>query len=148
MESTPKRFYRSRTDRIVFGVCGGLAEYFGIDVTLVRVLFVLLTLVGSFGLLLYIILAIITPLEPGDKINTDAAAGLKHFVHEVKEGTQNIATEMKGDPHNTKNILGLIILVIGLVLILQNLFHFMIHWSLFTPLLIVFFGLFLLIKRK
>ncbi len=62
MES--KRLYRSRTDRQLAGVCGGLAQYFGIDPTIVRVLFVLLALAGGPGLILYIILALIVPEEP------------------------------------------------------------------------------------
>jgi phage shock protein C len=58
-----KRLYRSRTNRQLLGVCGGLAEYFGVDPTLVRVLFVLFALAGGPGLILYIILALIVPEE-------------------------------------------------------------------------------------
>ena len=43
---TPKRLYKSRTERMIDGVCGGLAEFFNLDVTLVRIAWVLLTLVG------------------------------------------------------------------------------------------------------
>lgn len=56
-----KRLYRSRTDRWVAGVCGGLAEYFGIDATAVRVAFVLLALWQGVGVLLYVVLALIIP---------------------------------------------------------------------------------------
>ena len=65
MNNTPtKKLYRSRTDSKIAGVCGGLAEYFGIDPTLVRLLFVLgLIFVGG-TLLAYIILAIVIPEEP------------------------------------------------------------------------------------
>ena len=59
-----KKLYRSRTDRQLAGVCGGLASYFGIDVTIVRILFVVLALAGGPGLILYIILALIVPEEP------------------------------------------------------------------------------------
>ncbi len=59
-----KRLYRSRTDRQLAGVCGGLAEYFGVDPTIVRVLFVALALLGGPGLILYIILALIMPEAP------------------------------------------------------------------------------------
>jgi phage shock protein PspC (stress-responsive transcriptional regulator) len=148
MEPIIKRFYRSRTDRIVFGVCGGLARYFEIDVTLVRVIFVLLALSGSLGILLYIILAIITPLEPGQKLTADTAANLKHFVDEVKAGANSIAAEMRGSANTTRNILGLLIVAIGLALLMQNLFHVIIRWTLFTPILIVIFGLYLILKHK
>ena len=59
-----KTLARSRTDRRVFGVAGGLAEYFGIDATLVRILFVLLALSGGPGVVLYIVLAFVMPVEP------------------------------------------------------------------------------------
>ncbi len=58
-----KRLYRSRTDRQIAGVCGGIAAYFNTDPTIVRLLFVLLALAGGPGLILYIILAIIIPEE-------------------------------------------------------------------------------------
>jgi phage shock protein PspC (stress-responsive transcriptional regulator) len=56
-----KRLYRSTTDRQIAGVCGGIAEYFGIDPTIVRILFVLATLLGGPGLILYIIMALVVP---------------------------------------------------------------------------------------
>jgi phage shock protein C len=57
---------RSRTDRMIAGVCGGLAHHFGLDVSLVRVLYVLLSIlsVGFPGTLVYIILWIVIPKEP------------------------------------------------------------------------------------
>jgi len=60
-----KKLYRSNKDKMIAGVCGGLAHYFGIDPTLVRLIFALLVFFGvGSGLVLYIILAIIMPLEP------------------------------------------------------------------------------------
>lgn len=58
-----KKLYRSRTDRKLAGVCAGLAEYFEVDPTIVRILFVLLALAGGPGLIFYIILALIIPEE-------------------------------------------------------------------------------------
>ena len=59
-----KRLYRSQNERMIAGVCGGLAEYFDIDPTLVRLAMVLLALAGGPGLVLYIIMAIVVPEEP------------------------------------------------------------------------------------
>ena len=59
-----KALTKSRSDRRIAGVAGGLAEYFGIDATLIRILFVLLALSGGPGVLLYIILAVVMPDEP------------------------------------------------------------------------------------
>jgi len=58
-----KRLTKSKSDRMLFGVCSGLGKYFGIDPTFVRLLFVLLALANGIGIVLYIILAIIMPSE-------------------------------------------------------------------------------------
>ena len=58
-----KRLQRSRTEKMIGGVCGGLADYFSVDPTVVRVLWVLLTLLGGAGILLYVILWVIMPLQ-------------------------------------------------------------------------------------
>ncbi|MFR8665487.1 MAG: PspC domain-containing protein [Ruthenibacterium sp.] len=61
-----KRLYKARGQRMVCGVCGGLAEYFGIDPTLVRLAFLLLAAGWGSGLLAYIVAAIIIPEPPAD----------------------------------------------------------------------------------
>jgi phage shock protein C len=62
MEPT-RKLHRSPTNRMVAGVCGGLAEYFNVDVTLIRVLFVVLAVLGGSGLVLYLAMWIIVPAE-------------------------------------------------------------------------------------
>ena len=61
MES--KRLYRSTTDRHIAGVCGGLAQYLGLDPTIIRLIFVLATLAGGPGLIAYIVLALVISEE-------------------------------------------------------------------------------------
>lgn len=57
-----KKLYRSITDRKLCGVCGGLAEYFGIDSTVIRIIAVILALGGvGTGLIVYLIMALIIP---------------------------------------------------------------------------------------
>ena len=58
------RLYRSRDDRVLFGVCGGIADWLDLDPSLVRIVFALLVITGGVGLLLYIIMAIVVPEEP------------------------------------------------------------------------------------
>ena len=65
MES--KKLYRSRTDKMIAGVCGGLGKYLGVDPTLIRLAFVLLLLFGiGSGLLVYLAMMLLVPLEPED----------------------------------------------------------------------------------
>ncbi len=61
-----KRLYKSSTDKAIFGVCGGIAEYFGIDSLIVRLVLVLCTRAFGAGLLFYIIAALIMPKRPED----------------------------------------------------------------------------------
>lgn len=62
-----RRLYRSRTDRMIAGVCGGLSEYFGIDLMLVRIIWVVFTLSFGAGLLTYILIWLFVPEEPQSK---------------------------------------------------------------------------------
>ena len=59
-----KQLYKSRTNKKIAGVCGGIGEYFGIDPTLVRLGFVALSFLAGGGLAVYIIAAIIMPEQP------------------------------------------------------------------------------------
>ncbi len=59
-----KRLQRSRTDKVLGGVAGGLAQYFGIDTMIVRVLFLLMILPGGISPLLYVLLWVLMPEEP------------------------------------------------------------------------------------
>jgi phage shock protein C len=67
MTMEARRLYRSLSQRMIGGVCGGLGEYLAIDPTLIRVLFVLAALFGGHGILLYLILLILVPVEPGSQ---------------------------------------------------------------------------------
>ncbi len=58
------RLYRSRDERVLFGVAGGVADWLDVDPALVRIVFALLVLTAGFGLLLYIVMAIVIPEEP------------------------------------------------------------------------------------
>ncbi len=63
LEMSNKKLYRSRTDKKLCGVCGGLGEYFEVDPTLIRLLWVVFTCMGGAGLLAYIICAVIMPQQ-------------------------------------------------------------------------------------
>lgn len=59
--SSEKRLVRSSSQRMLAGVCGGVAEYIGWDPTIVRVIWIILTLAGGSGILLYLILWLVMP---------------------------------------------------------------------------------------
>ena len=57
----PRKLYRSQSQRMLAGVCGGLAEYFNVDATLIRVLFLVLAVFGGTGLVIYVVMWLIVP---------------------------------------------------------------------------------------
>jgi len=69
-----KKLYRSRKDYMIAGVCGGIAEYFDIDSTLVRLLTVLVVLIGGAGVVAYIIAWIVIPKNP-EQVSDEAFEG-------------------------------------------------------------------------
>ena len=66
-----KKLYRSKTDQKLAGVCGGAAKYFGIDPTLIRLLWALAIVCAGAGLLAYIVCAFVIPEEPDDYVEVN-----------------------------------------------------------------------------
>lgn len=67
MSSDMKKLYRSREDRMIGGVCGGLGKYFSIDPTVIRILYLLFALTGGSGVFVYLILLLVIPEEPWEE---------------------------------------------------------------------------------
>ena len=63
-----KRLYKSRTNRTICGVCGGIGEYFDIDPTIIRILWIVFTFAGGSGILAYIICALVMSSAPEDTL--------------------------------------------------------------------------------
>ena len=59
-----RKLYRSNSNRMIAGVCGGLGEFLGIDPTLIRLAFILMGLLGGHGILVYLIMCIVVPPAP------------------------------------------------------------------------------------
>lgn len=64
-----KKLYRSKTNKTIAGVCGGLAEYINMDPTVVRLLWVLITAFAGAGLIAYLVCAIVIPEKPDDIVD-------------------------------------------------------------------------------
>lgn len=67
---TSKKFYRSESNRMVAGVCGGIGEYLHLDPTIIRLFWIFFTLVGGSGILVYVILWVVVPSESNVKQNS------------------------------------------------------------------------------
>ncbi len=62
----PKKLYRIPSKGVIAGVCAGLAEYVNVDITTIRLIFILLLILGSSGGLIYLIMWLIVPIQPND----------------------------------------------------------------------------------
>lgn len=87
------RLYRSEDDRMVAGVCGGLADYFEVDATLVRAVFVILAFLNGAGLLIYLALAIVVPRHGVPSQDTQAI--LRENVEELGKTAKKVAEDVQ-----------------------------------------------------
>ncbi|MFP4111469.1 MAG: PspC domain-containing protein [Candidatus Woesearchaeota archaeon] len=169
-----KKLYRSRKDKMIAGVCGGLADYFDIDSVWVRLIFVVLLFMEGFGVLIYIIAWAIVPENPNQaktkntfaedaigkvksenkknkKDNNNPKKDIKQARVEKKaEKTSEPEKSTKTDHKNHSKTTGLIF---GIVLIFVGVFYLMkryIAWLDFGfvwPSLLIILGLYLLFKK-
>lgn len=107
-----KRLYRSSSEKVIGGVAGGIAGYFAIDPAIIRIIFVLLTIFGGGGLLIYIILWIALP-EDGSTVKNNMSQ--PHF-HPQEENEIQSVTNRK--PINL--VFAIILISIGLSLLLDK----------------------------
>ena len=138
-----RRLYRSRSDRMLGGVCGGLAKYFDMDPTIVRVIAVLLVFANGVGIVAYVIMAIVVPLE-GSKVTTP-----REVVEENVEEMKEVASELGREVHRRRNALGITLVVIGILFLLGsfNLFWWF-EWGRFWPLIIVAIGVLIIVSAR
>ena len=144
-----KRLYRSRKDRMIGGVAAGLADYFEIDPTLVRVIFVVTLFLGGTGVLAYIILWIVVPEEPitfpfseqEAKTNIPGEESSKTF------DSSSYVTAAESQSRKRRVTAGIILIAIGLMFLADN-FIPRIHFGDFWPLIIVGIGVALLLNAR
>jgi phage shock protein C len=89
-----KKLYRSKKDKMIAGVCGGIAEYFDVDPTLIRLLTVLFVLLGGAGVVAYIIAWIIIPKNPG-QVSDDKLDKREESKKKIKKEAEEVVEEAK-----------------------------------------------------
>lgn len=115
------RLYRSNTDKMLGGVCGGLGKYLRVDVTIVRLFFVVLTLVGGMGPLLYIILWIVVPPENYSFVGKTPqfdGEDLRDRAHLMRDDFINAVSSPN---KNTARFIGIALVLMGGFLVLKEL---------------------------
>jgi phage shock protein PspC (stress-responsive transcriptional regulator) len=147
------KLYRSRTNMMIAGVCGGLAEYLRVDASLVRIFFILLALGGNgIGLLVYLLLWIVLPAED---VLKDASLGdtVRTSSQEIADRTREMGSELRDLVRNPNPQAGLIfgsaLVILGLVTLAQNLNFPWLHWldfDIIWPVLLIVGGAALLLR--
>ena len=150
---TNQKLYRSSSDRMIAGVCGGLGKYFSVDPVIVRLVFLLLLFLGGSGFLLYLILWIIVPDEQrlGASPQEVMHANTQEMAQSAQELGKNVGQAVgpsSGDvaqsaARNGPLIFAVILIFLGIWFLLQNLLH--IDLGQLWPVVLIVIGLALLI---
>ena len=151
-----KRLYKSRKNKVVDGVCGGIAEYFDVDPVLVRIIFVLFLFFGGSALIAYIVGMIIMPRAPYELTpDTETKAGKQEKLSESPPAKPARASV---SPGAGSLVIGIILIVFGGFFLLDNLDFTLLHriswwfhfhfWEFFIPGILILVGLILIIKSK
>jgi phage shock protein PspC (stress-responsive transcriptional regulator) len=138
---------RSTTNRVIAGVCAGLAQYFDIDVTLVRVVFVLLAMADGVGILAYFVLWVVVP-EAGSLGAGSVGDRTKGFADEVGKTAETII-QGEGRGSGLRNLIGFFIIFVGLIALTNQLFPSRwFNWDFLWPFFIIVIGLYILRRKK
>jgi len=140
------RLFRSRRDRVIGGVCGGLGVYFGIDPVIVRLLFVVMAIWGGLGFLGYLVLWIIIP--PEERIGAASQDVIRSNVSEIEQQASELARDAgdvfsgRAAPRQRTMWAAVALIILGVTLLFGNLAGVAFHrlW----PLLLVALGVYLI----
>jgi phage shock protein C len=146
------KLYRSKTDSMIAGVCGGLGRYLGIDPTLVRLFFVLLALGSGVGVFVYLLLWILVPREGVE--TTDVNQTVRDGANEMAERARTMGEDLRrgfsGSDMRSGAIIGAALILMGVFFLMRTLDIAWLRWldfDLLWPALLVVAGVVLLWRR-
>lgn len=147
------KLYRSESERMIAGVCGGLAHYLNINVTLVRVFFVVLALGDGAGVLIYLLLWLIMPAATAEQATL--ATNIRVGAMEMRDKAFGFGKEIGSAVHNreqqrkTGTIVGASLIIVGFIALIDAIEVPWLWWldfDLLWPVLLVFGGILVLIR--
>lgn len=156
-----RRVYRSKDDRVIAGVCGGLAKYFDIDPVIVRIIAVLSVFASGLGLLAYLIFWLVVPLEeseaakPGDTVKANVEE-MKDAANELGQDLRAALGEGDADPEQRARLrsrhlgwIGIAIIAVGVLILLSNLNIFWwFHWGILWPIPVIAIGVLVVVAAR
>lgn len=148
------KLFRSSKDCMIGGVCGGIAEYFDVDSTLVRLLTVLVVLLGGAGVIAYIIAWIVIPKNP-EQESDEKFEKREKIKEKIKKGAENVIEEVKehfeskeSNHHTERNRRiwgGIIVIIIGVIFLSGSFFPW-VAWSNLWPLIVIALGIIIMVQ--
>lgn len=138
-----KRLYRIPSQGKIAGVCAGLAEYLAMDVTVIRIIFVVLALAsGGFGVIVYLILAVVLPVKDAPPAT---GSNIQQNINRLSDDLNNT-----GGVERLRTYAGIGLIVFGAWLLLGQLFPgwLRVQWSLIWPAALVVLGFYLLTRSR
>ena len=140
-----KKLYKSSNDKVLAGVCGGIAEYFVVDSVIIRLLWVVFTLMGGAGLIAYIIAAIIIPGKNIEKTVRENDGTYSEIYEDGAEAqNRNQETSHNG---NGGLILGVLLIFFGAFIFLRVFLPWIPH-DFFLAAILIGLGVFFILKRS
>ncbi|EKD23132.1 MAG: phage shock protein C, PspC [uncultured bacterium] len=136
-----KKLYRSKSDRIIAGICGGLSDYLDVDAVFFRLAFVLLMLAGGSGVLIYIIMFVIIPEEGEAPKPLDS----KEYKENREKEIKNIATKHSGQG---KLVAGVVLILLGIAFLTESYLPESFNFEKLWPLVLIIVGVTVLAKKK
>lgn len=139
-----KKLYRAEDNQVLAGVAGGLGKYFEVDPVLIRLLFVLLTVFGGSGVLIYVVLWLVIPQKSqlADNTETVMRQNAQEISAKAKEMVDDTSFVAKKNP---RQWLGIILIILGILFVLDN-FTFL-RLEVLWPFILIAIGLYVVTKK-
>lgn len=141
-----RQLRRSREDRIVSGLCGGLGAFFGVDPVIFRIAFVLLAFAGGGGLVLYLVLTLVVPSEGENDVGTRDT--MRRGAEDLADSVKGVTEGLRGEGDRRTKTAAILLILIGAIFLFQNLDW--LDWldaGWIWPVLLIGLGVWLLSRR-
>lgn len=133
-----KKLYKSANDKVLAGVCGGIGEYFAVDSVIIRLLWVVFTLMGGAGLIAYIIAAIIMPANPSYSQVEDSYSRTEEY---------GSGAEKRDNSRSSSLVLGVVLVIFGAFVLTKD----FIPWipkDIFLAAVLIGLGIFFIVRKN
>lgn len=131
--------YRTRINKVIGGVAAGIAEYFKIDLMLVRILFIILTIFNGIGLLIYIVLWIILPMKPYNEYVFNMG------IDPNEEENPDSFRQMEKSRNKGALFFGVLLILLGVLFLFENMIPDFSFFDIF-PLVIIGAGVYMILR--